>query len=480
MKRFLCATAVFLGAASVLFGAATNDTIDLKQAIAQALTSGPDIKVAQLTLNNARSQLDQAKAQDGFSLSANTGYTRQAAIKGSAALVPSGSGGQLNTSNLPADSANGSLSLSGPSTTASVSGSYGLTEQPNSSGQLGQQGSVGLSLKQTLYDGYPGGRAAASLQEAQYSFQLAQIAFDSAKDNVIYSVSQAYYTMLGGQNTVKVREATLKQSQEDLARTMAYFNANQATKLDVLTSQIAEQTAQADLASAQNALEQDRSSLAVLLGLPIDKQYSVAEVPEPSPPSIGQAQAVKTALDNRAELKQYVINRESDTVGLKSAEAQGRPTVAVNGGASYSFYPGVTPNANGGSWNAGVTVSVPIFDSGLVSSKVAAAKASLAQIGVQEAQTKQNITIAVRTALFAVKDASERLKLAKESVTQAQGEYNLEKIKFSTGLASNLDVINASVTLVNAQVALETAKTNLYQAILSLEKSMGTLSATPH
>lgn len=478
MKRLLCATAILLGAASVLFGATTTDTIDLKQAVATALKNGPDIKVAQLTLNNASSQLDQAKAQDGLSLSANTGYAHQDSLPGSGPVVPLTSGGSLGTSSLPAESANGSLSLSGPSTTASVSGSYGLTDGVNASGQHGQQGSVGLSLKQTVYDGYPGGRAAATMQEAQYTFQLAQIAFETARDNVIYSVSQAYYTMLGGQNTVKVREATLKQSQEDLARTMAYFKANQATKLDILTSQIAEQTAQADLASAQNALEQDRSSLAVLLGWSINKQYSVAQVPEPSPPSIGQPQAVKTALDNRAELKQFVINRESTTVGLKSAEALNKPQVAVNGGATYSFEPGVTPNTNGGSWNAGVTVSVPIFDSGLVSSKVAAAKASLAQIGVQEEQTKQNITIAVRTSLFAVKDASERLKLANESVTQAQGEYQLEKIKFSAGLASNLDVINASVTLVNAQVALESAKTNLYLAILSLDKAMGTLSAT--
>lgn len=368
--------------------------------------------------------------------------------------------------------------MSGPSTTASVKGSYGIEDAANADGTHNQIAALSLNLSQTVFDGYPGGRAKAAYQQAQYAYQLAQVNFNTAKDNVVYNVEQAYYTMLGDQHAVQLRKATLEQSKQDLARTNAFFNANQLTTLDVLTSQIAEQTAQADLDSAENTLVQARSTLAVMLGGAIDRQFSVAEVADPGLPTVDEQQAVQTALGKRAEIKQVEISLAESRVGLKNTQSLRMPVVAVNGAASYNVYPGTSTNTNAGTWTAGVSVSVPLFDSGQVAAQVAQANDAIAQLGIQEAQTKQAITIDVRKSLFSVKDASVRLSLAKQSVKQSQGEYDLQKTKFAAGLSSNLDVINASVTLANAQVALESARTSLNLAILNLDKSMGTLSVT--
>ncbi len=483
MKRLLCVALITCGLTFLLSAQTDTNPITLQQALSTALSSGPDIKVAQLTLSNADAQLSLSRARQGFSVGASTAYSHEAKVPGSASVVNMG-GGSFTSANLPGESASGSLSLSrpgaaggSPATKVSVQGSYGIADTANADGTHNQEASVGISLSQTVYDGYPGGRAAATLQQAQYSHELAQVDYTTAKDNIVYTVEQSYFTMLGAQHTVRLRQEQLRQSQEDLARTNAYFKANRVTSLDVLTSRIAEQAAQANLSSAQNELIQDRSSLAVLLGWPIDKDFSVAEVTEPTSPNLSEQTAVERALANRAELKQFSINRANASVELKNAESQRMPVVSVTGGGSYNIYPGITPSANGGTWNAGVDVSVPIFDSGAISSQVAQIKDTISQIGIQEERTKQTITIDVRKSLFAVKDASVRLNLAKESVKQAQGEYNLEKTKFSAGLSSNLDVINASVTLANAQVSMEAAQTNLNLAILNLEKVMGTLTA---
>lgn len=479
MKRLLSIAALALGFAPVLFAAPPSSTVTLKEAVTAALSTGPGIRVAKLTLNGADAQLNQAKAKAGLSLSASTAYSHEAKIGNPPAGTPGSgsSGSSLASSSLPGESVQGTVGLTGPSTKANVQGSYGVSDATLGTSTPAQQATVGISLSQTVYDGYPGGRAQASVQQAEYSYQLAELNYNSSKESVIYSVEQAYYTLLGDQQTVHLREAQLKQSQEDLARTNAFFKANQVTKLDVLTAQIAEQTAQANLTAARNTFDQDRSSLAVLLGWPIDKKFTVAATEASPPPSLTESQAVQTALANRTEIKQYEINRANTNVGLKSAESQRLPVVSVNGSASYNLYPGITPNIDSGTWNAGVSVSVPVFDSGLVSAQVRQARDSLSQIATQEAQAKQNITIDVRKALFGVKDSTVRLKLAQDSVKQAEGEYQLEKTKFSAGLASNLDVLNASVTLINAQDSLQQAKTNLNLSVLSLEQAMGTLSA---
>lgn len=473
MKRPLSLALLFIGCSTLVFGTTEPETVNLNQALAAALSSGPEIEIARLTLNNAADQRKAAAAKDGFSLGTTTGYTHRDTF-GSAgttsfapAAIEAGTG----------ESVDGALALTGPSTSATVKAGYGVADAANPVGTHRSEATLSLSVSRTLFDGYPGGRAKASYEQGQYAYRLAQVGFDAAKDNIIYNVEQAYYTMLGAQRTVRLRRAMLNQSKEDLARTNAFFNAKQLTTLDVLTSRIVEQTARADLDAAEDALKQTRSSLAVLLGRPIDRQFSAAEAADPSVPSLGEPQAVQTAFEKRSGIKRFEIRRAEANVGLKSAESRRMPVVAVNGSVGYDIYPGVSPNIDSGTWNAGVTVSVPILDSGLVSAQIAQARDRLLQLGIQEAQAKQNITIDVRRSLFAVKDASVRLSLAKERVKQAQDEYELQKTEFGAGLSSNLDVINASVTLANAQVALETARTKLNLAILNLHKAMGTLSA---
>ncbi|HUZ18122.1 MAG TPA: TolC family protein, partial [Spirochaetia bacterium] len=250
-----------------------------------------------------------------------------------------------------------------------------------------------------------------------------------------------------------------------------------ASSLDVLQSQIAERSAELDLATAQNTVAQDRQKLSVLVGWPIDSGYTVATVTVPTTPTITLDYAVATALANRVELKQILLNRESDAVSLKSASIQNLPVVSVNGGASYRLYWSGTGSS--GTWNAGVSVSLPILDGGLAAAQVSQAQSALDQLSVQEAQQKQNITIGVRGAYFSVTDAGNRLALAQQNVDQAQKQYELEKIKFTAGLASNLDVLTAFVTLTNAQVAEEAANTTLSLAVLNLQQAMGTIDYSP-
>ena len=224
-------------------------------------------------------------------------------------------------------------------------------------------------------------------------------------------------------------------------------------------------------------MNQDRQKLSELVGWPLDTQYEAAAAAAPAMPSVSVDQAISTALANRSELKQLKLSQDTAQVSLKLASTQNYPVVSVTGGASYRMFwsgPG-----SAGSWSAGVNVSLPILDGGLASAQVQQAKAQLDQIAVQVAQEKQTITIAVRGDYFNVTNASDQLQLSQQNVLQAQKQYDLEKIKFDAGLASNLDVLTAFVTLEQAQVSLQSAKTSRALAVLNFEQAMGTLKYPP-
>ncbi|HUJ73490.1 MAG TPA: TolC family protein, partial [bacterium] len=62
---------------------------------------------------------------------------------------------------------------------------------------------------------------------------------------------------------------------------------------------------------------------------------------------------------------------------------------------------------------------------------------------------------------------------AAQSVSAAQGQYNLQKARYAVGLVTTLDVLTAFQALTTAQVGLEQARSNYVLALLNLDNAMG-------
>ncbi len=450
-------------------------TVTLEQALKAAEENGPSLKIARYTLGGAEAQLNQAQAKAGLSVSATGAYYHEDNLPGTTAASSSQAGSSAaaqaavaaGTVSPIGENFQAGVSLTGPSTSVSLSAQHLLEE----GSYHDQVSAFKLSGSQTLFDGYPGGRGAATLQEAEYAYRAAQITYDSQALNIAFQVKQAYYTLLGDQHAVLVQEANVNQAKEDLARTEAFLKADQATQLDVLQAQIALRQAQLNLQAAQNQVVVDRKNLSLAIGWPLDKDYVVAETPAPPIPTLDPTQALKMAFENRPELKELALSIASGNVALSLSKSAYYPVVAATG--SLSLNQDWTANFNSGTYTAGVSVSLPVFQNGLLSAQVKQAQAQLESLAVQQAQEQQTITIAVQSALFAVAQDKDSLSLSQQSVSAAQGQYDLEKAKFAAGLATNLDVLQASSALMSAESSLEQAKNAYSLAILNLNIALG-------
>jgi outer membrane protein len=335
-----------------------------------------------------------------------------------------------------------------------------------------QVSSLNLSGSQTVYDGYPGGRAAAAVQQAEAVYRVSQVAYDAAMKSVVYQVKQAYYTLLGDQDTVLLRQATAGQAAENLALYQGLFTAGRATKLDVLQVQVALTQAQLDVRTAQNTVVTDRKKLSLATGWPLEKQYSVADSPLPDLPALGTEEALKAAFQNRSELLTLQQDIGAAEIALLLQKSQSLPVVSLK--ASVGVGQDWTANTTQGAFTAGVSIALPpIYDGGLQNAQVQQAADQVAAYKVQQAQQGQSITIDVGNALFGVVDARERNALAGLNVQQAQGQYDLEKAKLSAGSGTTLDVLTAFSVLATARVGLAQAKSNYLLAVLNLYNVMG-------
>ena len=436
---------------------AQSQVYTIQQAIDSALANGDQWKILQgsLEVTRALHALDVSHAS--LTLSGSAGADTESLGYGPTAIQS-----ELSQPVTLAPGPDAAVTLSGPLTAVSLAAAPWLLPN-NASG-------VTLTVSQTIWNGYPGGPQQATADKSLISVQNQELSTTAGRSNLIYSVKQAYYTMLGAQQTLAVNKQILEKQSALLAQTTATYNLQQASLVDLKTAQLNAQSAQVDVDSSQNDVVNARVALATLMGIPTDQDFTVETVPDPTVTEATLQDAVNTGLNQRVEIKQLQLSIQSSDIDLALAKGQGTPSVSLSGGMTMLLdWNGQT----GAIGNAGVRVGLPILDSGTVKNQVDSIEKQQGVYATQEVQTRKSIINAIQSAWQGVAIAKERLDLAKLSAQTMELQYQLTVAERDQGTASNQDVFTASVNQATAETALAAASNTLQLSELQLQNAMG-------
>jgi outer membrane protein TolC len=363
-------------------------TVTLEQCVEEATKAGPDIRVSDAAVAVARAQYTAAEAENrlGLSGSASLGHSNATSYT---IQNPDGI-------SIPVDSLKAGATLTAP---LSSSVSLSVTQSVNENDWSLRPTDVSLSASSTLWDGYPGGGALASTRQASFGLQQTLLAEEANRRSIIYTVKQAYYTMLAQQREIGILAQTLEKRREEMRKTQALHESGNANQIDLRQAQVNLTSAELDLREAQGNLEIDRENLSVLVGWPTEKGYAAAETADLPAPTMDVAQAVKTALDQRADLKQYAAKIASGEIDVALARAKGSPTVSASAGLDLSLSVQDASSTSLG-WSGGVQVSMPILDAGAAAAAVKKAQAASGSIAIQRDKLAATIATAVKSAVY--------------------------------------------------------------------------------
>jgi outer membrane protein TolC len=455
---FLALSLLSLAGSLDLYADDQVPVVTLDEVLAAA-SGGPDARLGQATLSIEESKYAQVKAQSLFGLSGTAGASRDA--------ESSSTTGSLSSATTPIDNFQAGLQLTAPlSTKIGVSAGPQLQE----SRPEDIRGGVSLTASSTLWDGYPGGKGRADVQQAQIGLRAARLDDEANRKTIAYDVKQAYYSMLSTQRQLSVLQDTLAQRRQELARIQAQFDLGNATRIDLKQAQVNLRGAELNLSSAQTSLVILRERLSALVGWPLDREYGVAEVPDLPIPELDVTQAMKTALGQRADLRKYTLNKAAGQLNLTLKKSQVSPNISVNG--SYKWND-LTASNYDTVWSAGLLVSVPILDSGLTGSQVRQARLELESLQIQEQKLESSIATEVKNAVYNLQNLLAAADLAAQSLDLAKDQYELAEIQHESGVLSTLDLLTASVTLTTAQVNLAKSRSDVQLGVLDLQKAMG-------
>jgi outer membrane protein TolC len=325
-----------------------------------------------------------------------------------------------------------------------------------------------LSLSLPLYTG---GATEASIKQAELAVKIADWEVELSKQQVKLDATTGYFSILQARNMVKVDQESVDQLAAHLKNVQAQYRVGTVAKSDVLQSQVKLANAQQTLITQKNTYELAVSSLNNVLGLPLETELVITDELTYPKYQVELEDCLTQAMVNRPEIVEADLSVETAKQAIVGAKSGHKPTVALNGYTDLNDtqFAG-TENYN---WNVALTAKWSVFDAGLTKSKVKQSEAGLQKAEYTAKQTRDKVALAVRQMYLNMTAAEKNIETAKYTVDQAEEDFKIAQVRYSSGVGTNLDVMDAELSLTQAKNNYIRALYDYNVSKANLDKAMG-------
>ncbi|SFD05445.1 efflux transporter, outer membrane factor (OMF) lipoprotein, NodT family [Cupriavidus sp. OV038] len=318
------------------------------------------------------------------------------------------------------------------------------------------------------------GRVRSLKHEALEQYLAIEEVRRSAQISLVAEVASAYLTLRADQELLKISQDTLK-VQEDAAQMIDRSKrAGGMAQLDTHRAQTQLETARVGVEQYTRQVAQDENALALLIGgqlpadlpapQPFENNSFVAELPAGLP---------STVLEQRPDIMAAEHRLKAANANIGAARAAFFPTISLTAsvGAASSTLAGLF--SGGMAWVFAPQITLPIFNAG----------ANQARLTVSEVQKDINVAAYEKTIQGAFREVADglaargtydRQTAAQEALAKEITETRrLSEIRFKNGVDDYFGVFDAQRQLYNAQQTLVTIRLARLTSRVGLYKALG-------
>ncbi len=339
--------------------------------------------------------------------------------------------------------------------------SYTTSSQAYESNKFSNTATLSLPL-------YTGGRVEANVEQAKWNLKVNDLSVDKSRQQVKLDATTGYFNVLQMSNVVKISQESVDMMVVHLKNVQAQYNVGVVAKSDVLRTEVELANDQQQLIIAQNNLDLAISNLNNVIGLPLETEITIKDELQHTKYELSLADSITYAMIHRTEAIQADYNIEVAKQAVKSAQSGNRVTVGAN--ATTAWNDTKLPGTENNTWSVGLSANWNAFDSGVTSSKVKESDAAVEKAIEQAKQQKDTIQLQVRQAYLNMNEADKRIATTQVAVGSADEDFKIAGVRYSAGVGTNIDVIDA-------QVALNQAKNNYTTAMYDYNTSKANLDA---
>jgi len=312
------------------------------------------------------------------------------------------------------------------------------------------------------------------IESSKASAQASDATLAGVRLSIAASVATDYFELRQADLDIDFLVQQQKIDARILTMTQAGLSVGTASNDDVLYAQDTLELVIADLQSAQTSREQYEHAIAVLVGVP-PGEFSIEARPS----------YTFTALAVPLLLPSQLLERRYDVVNAERTAAAANAKIGV---AVAAYFPTLDLTAEGGFehnalaglfslpnrfWTLGPSLVGTLFDGGAHSAAVREARATYDSDVASYRQTVLTSFQNVEDSLSSCNHLEQQAKAYVSIYDRNKKLFASERAQYTVGTASEQDLLNQQLTLLQAEQNLEDTQASLTQSTVTLIKNLG-------
>lgn len=283
------------------------------------------------------------------------------------------------------------------------------------------------------------------------------------------AVVQSYFQLLEARRLRTVTEQTIAVYRSQVGIAQSRFDQQRLTKNDLLTVQVALQTAQQNLLARELAIEQARWGFNQVVGVAVNDPADLADVT--TPPDVPPVEeALAETYEHNPVLLSLIEEQQRLEATATALERSRLPRFGAGGAMDYSTSDILTPPQIGSgfagfSWDLGTDLR---REAQISEARILADRNRLATEG-----QVRDLEAAVRAAQLATAERLAAYATAQHALGQAEENLRIREQQFDVGRAQSDDVLIAERLLAEQRATLATALYQAHTRRAALQRLMG-------
>jgi len=298
---------------------------------------------------------------------------------------------------------------------------------------------VNVGVTQLIWDF---GKTKAQVETAKADLLASRQNIESGKLQLASQVAGIYYSMIYLKRAVQVQDSVISSYEVNLRMVEGKIKQGDALQID--------------LSTIKNNIDQEKNRKVEFLRL-YERQaalmrYSTGQSAEPGIAQFDFKTPVGGDLANNPDVLAANERISSARADLKYANTNRLPSLNFQGGAGFrnGYQPDINPNRF--NYLAGVTLAVPIFQGGRLNKSYGLASKSMELNELSKATLTSTLLKDLESTQSDLKAYDEQIKNSAGQTDVANETLRLTEVRYKQGVATYLDLINASTNLQRANL----------------------------
>jgi outer membrane protein len=327
---------------------------------------------------------------------------------------------------------------------------------------------AGLQIQQTVIDF---GKMVGRVSAGSSFVDAAELDYRAARGTVIMNVQLAYFNLVQAKQVVKVNAEAVDRATDHLKQAKAFYSVGKRAQFDVTKAEVDLANANVAVIISRNQLRLAKLQVDNAMGVHTPSMYKVIDSFDVPPFTTALDSVKAVTFERQPELLAARARVEANQSLVGVAWDQHLPTISASGTWNWTNFNFPLFSR----WNAGLTLSLPIFQGFSIQAQVDQARANADIAKANLDVLNEEVMLEVEQNYLSLKEAEERIAATTKLVEQAEQSLTLAEKQYAAGVGGVIEVTDAQLALSNARITRIQALYDYNSSLVKLKRAAGML-----